>query len=194
MGGNQFDLQSGAGTADFTCVSAAEAPRQKAQWRQKLKIELKVIDERLHQWGLPRYQSDLAAAVDLHACIDEPLLLAPGAAAMLVSTGFALNMADSEVAAVIAPRPGLGHKKGLVLGNTIGVIDADYQGTVLVSAWNRNASGEAIVIEPGERIAQLLFVPIIRPEFTVVDEFSVATERGADGFGSTGSKDTAASG
>jgi dUTP pyrophosphatase len=150
-------------------------------------VELKVLDERLHAWGLPRYQSAMAAAVDLFACIDAPLVLAPQSAAQFVPAGIAIHIADPNVAAIIVPRSGLGHKKGLVLGNLIGVLDADYTGPVLISVWNRSEPGtEPIVIEPGDRIAQLMFVPVVRPEFEVVPEFSALSVRGAGGFGSTG--------
>lgn len=153
-----------------------------------ISVELKVLDERVRQWGLPRYQSEMAAAVDLHACIDEPLHLAPQTPARFVSSGIALHIADPNVAAIIAPRSGLGHKQGLVLGNLIGVLDADYTGPLMISVWNRNAAGtQPIVIEPGDRIAQLMFVPVVRPAFDVVAEFSHASVRGAGGFGSTGS-------
>jgi dUTP pyrophosphatase len=150
-------------------------------------VEVKVLDARLEAWGMPRYQSAMAAAIDLHACIDEPVVLAPGTPARLISSGIAIHMANPHMAAVVAPRSGLGHKKGLVLGNLQGVIDADYTGPVMISAWNRNAPGsDAIVIEPGERIAQMMFVPVLRPVFEIVTEFSDVSERGAGGFGSTG--------
>lgn len=151
------------------------------------RVEVKVIDPRIRGWGLPRYQSDMAAAIDLHACVDQPVVLAPGTPALLIPTGIAIHMGNPHMAAVIVPRSGLGHKKGLVLGNLQGVIDADYTGTVIISAWNRNALGTApIVIEPGERIAQMMFLPILRPVFETVEEFSNTSERGAGGFGSTG--------
>ncbi|MBL6457130.1 dUTP diphosphatase [Belnapia sp. T6] len=150
-------------------------------------IELKLLDERLRDWGLPRYQTGLAAAIDLHACLDAPALLEAGAPPQLISAGFALHMADAGMAALVLPRSGLGHKRGLVLGNLVGLIDADYTGPILVSAWNRNTPGaEPIRIEPGERFAQLVFVPILRPEFTLVEEFTTVSARGAGGFGSTG--------
>ncbi len=150
-------------------------------------VELVVLDARLHEWGLPRYQSAGAAAIDLHACLDAPLLLTPGSAPMLVPSGFALHLADPNVAALVLPRSGLGHRAGLVLGNTVGLIDPDYTGPLLVSAWNRNpAGGAAIELRPGERFAQLLFVPIVRPEMHVVEAFSARSERGGQGFGSTG--------
>lgn len=151
-----------------------------------MNVELRVLDARLHEWGLPTYQSDHAAAIDLHACLDGPLELAPGGAAVLVPAGFALHIANPAVAALILPRSGLGHKKGLVLGNTAGLIDPDYTGPIMVSAWNRNASGEALVLQPGERFAQMMFVPVIRPSLQCVDAFSLVTTRGGGGFGSTG--------
>ncbi len=151
------------------------------------RIELRVLDPRLREWGLPRHQSAMAAAIDLHACLDAPITLAAGAPAVLIEAGFALSIADPAIAALIVPRSGQGHKRGLILGNSVGVIDADYQGPVLISAWNRNAPGTPpIVIEPGERIAQMLFVPVLHPDFVVTEIFSEATARGAGGFGSTG--------
>lgn len=150
-------------------------------------VELVVLDERLHQWGLPAYQTAMAAAIDLHACLDAPLEVMPGAPAVLVPAGFAIHMADPHLAALVLPRSGLGHKKGLVLGNTVGLIDPDYTGPLLVSAWNRNPPGTLpITVTPGERFAQLLFVPVVRPVLTVVRGFSIASKRGTGGFGSTG--------
>ena len=129
----------------------------------------------------------MAAAIDLHACLDAPLELRPGEAPALVSSGLAVSMGRPDMAALVLPRSGLGHRKGLVLGNLVGLIDPDYTGPILVSAWNRNATGSApIVIAPGERFAQMLFVPVLRPRFTLVDAFSAPTARGAGGFGSTG--------
>ena len=152
-----------------------------------MKVELKVLDERVRAWGLPRYQSEMAAAVDLFACLDEPLLVAPQTPAQFVPSGIAIHIGDPGVAAIIVPRSGLGHKKGLVLGNLVGVLDADYTGAVLISVWNRSEPGSPpIVIEPGDRIAQLMFVPVVRPAFEVVDEFTALSVRGAGGFGSTG--------
>ena len=147
---------------------------------------MRVLDARLHEWGLPTYQSDHAAAIDLHACLDAPLEIAPGGLAVLIPAGFAIHIADPSVAALILPRSGLGHKKGLVLGNTAGLIDPDYTGPILVSAWNRNATGAPIVLQPGERFAQMMFVPVIRPALHRVESFSAASGRGASGFGSTG--------
>ena len=150
-------------------------------------IEIVVLDPRLREWGLPQRQSAMAAAIDLHACLDAPLRLAPGSAAVLVPAGFAMHIADPGIAALILPRSGAGHRRGLVLGNLVGLIDPDYTGPVLVSAWNRNAvGGEAMVIEPGERLAQMVFVPVLHPALRVVDAFSAQSGRGGGGFGSTG--------
>ena len=154
----------------------------------KPRIEIKVMDDRLHAWGLPKYQTALAAAIDLIACLDAPLVLKPQEPAVLIPSGLALHMNLAELCAVILPRSGLGHKKGLVLGNGAGLIDADYTAQCFISAWNRNpaGSGEEIVVNPGDRIAQMLFLPVVRPEFRVVDEFTAPSERGEAGFGSTG--------
>lgn len=149
-------------------------------------VEIRVLDARLHDWGLPDYQSDLAAGIDLVACLDAPLSVAPQAPAQLVPTGLAMHMDAAGMCALIVPRSGLGHKRGLVLGNGTGVIDADYMAQVFVSVWNRNPAGDAIVITPGERMAQMLFVPIVRPQFRVVEAFSRHSRRGEGGFGSTG--------
>jgi dUTP pyrophosphatase len=160
-------------------VAMAEAPH----------IELRVLDERLHAWGLPRYQSAQAAGIDLVACVDEPLRVLPQAPAVLVPTGIAMHMNSNHYCAVIVARSGLGHKKGLVLGNGTGIVDADYMAECFVSVWNRNpaaAADEGIVINPGDRIAQMLFVPLVRPAFSVVEAFSATSERGLGGFGSTG--------
>ncbi len=151
-------------------------------------IEIRIVDERLRQWGLPQYQSALAAAVDLMACLDAPLVLKPQEPAVLIPSGIALHMNAGDLCALILPRSGLGHKKGLVLGNGTGLIDADYTAQCFISAWNRNPAGSAqdIVIQPGDRIAQMLFVPVVRPTFRVVDAFSEDSTRGERGFGSTG--------
>jgi dUTP pyrophosphatase len=150
-------------------------------------IEVRILDERVRAWGLPDYQSAMAAGIDLVACLDEPLVLPPAAPAQLVPTGLAVHIGDPGLVGLIVPRSGLGHRAGLVLGNAVGVLDADYTGPLLISAWNRSAAGSPpIVVQPGDRIAQLLFVPIVRPTFAVVTEFSRTTARGAGGFGSTG--------
>ena len=151
-------------------------------------IELKILDPRLPGWGFPSWGSELAAGLDLHACLDDPLILEPQSSAVLISAGFALRIADPEWCALVLPRSGLGHKRGLVLGNSVGVIDADYEGVCLISAWNRTREKgrEAIEIRPGDRIAQLVFSRITRPKFAIVSAFSKAGERQSGGFGSTG--------
>ena len=151
-------------------------------------IEIKILDARLHEWGLPRYQTALAAAIVLFACIEQPLQLRPQESAILIPSGIAVHMDTPNFCAVILPRSGLGHKKGLVLGNSVGLIDADYTAQCFISVWNRNpsAGNDAITIAPGERIAQMMFLPVVRPTFKVVDEFSGQSQRGAGGFGSTG--------
>lgn len=151
-------------------------------------VEIKIVDPRLREWGLPQYQTPLAAALDLTACLEQPLVLQPQEPAVLIPSGIALHMNAPDLCALILPRSGLGHKKGLVLGNGTGLIDADYTAQCFISAWNRNpaGSGLSIVINPGERIAQMLFVPVLRPSFRLVDDFSVASVRGGGGFGSTG--------
>jgi len=150
-------------------------------------MEIRILDPRLHDWGLPRYQSAGAAAVDLMACVDGVVEIRPQEPALLIHSGIALSFGDLGLAALVLPRSGLGHRKGLVMGNGTGLIDPDYSGEILISVWNRNPPGSApIEISPGERIAQMIFVPVLRPGFTVVSTFSVETARGADGFGSTG--------
>jgi dUTP pyrophosphatase len=149
-------------------------------------VELKILDARLPGWGFPSRGSNLAAGLDLHACIGRPLLLKPQMPAVLISAGIAFRIGDSEWCALVLPRSGLGHREGLVLGNTVGVIDADYEGPCMISAWNRNSAGAAIRIRPGDRIAQLIFTRIARPEFTMVSAFSAGGTRQDDGFGSTG--------
>jgi len=153
-----------------------------------VKVELRLIDPRLPGWGFPRWGSELAAGLDLHACLDGPLVLEPQRPAALISAGIAFRIGDPEWCALVMPRSGLAHKRGLVLGNTVGVIDADYEGPCLISAWNRNpeGSGAQIEIRPGDRIAQLVFTRIARPEFAIVKEFSESGIRLASGFGSTG--------
>ena len=151
------------------------------------RVEVRILDERIRDWGLPSYQSALAAGIDLFACLDEPLLLRAGSPAELIHSGVAVHLAQSDMVGLIFPRSGLGHKKGLVLGNSVGVIDADYTGPLMMSVWNRNAAGsEPLTINPGDRIAQLVFMPIVRPAFQIVDEFTRTTARAQGGFGSTG--------
>src|SRR5512139_2966235 len=148
-------------------------------------IELKTLDERLHEWGLPKYQTDMSAGIDLHACIAESLQLEPQAPAVLIPSGIALLMNDPNMVGFLLARSGLGHKKGLILGQSVGTIDADYTNEIFISAWLRTPPGsEPLTINPGDRIAQLVFVPILRPDFRVVSEFSSSTARGLGGFGS----------
>ncbi|KRE11315.1 aminotransferase [Bosea sp. Root381] len=150
-------------------------------------FEIKVLDGRIFDWGLPSYQTDLSAGIDLFACVDTPLEIQPQAAAILIPSGIAVQMNHPNMAAFLLARSGLGHKKGLVLGQGVGTIDADYTNQIFISAWLRNAPGsEPITIMPGDRIAQLVFVPILRPTFKVVERFSASTGRGGGGFGSTG--------
>ncbi len=147
------------------------------------KIQLKVLDPRLGtEMPLPHYATEGAAGMDLRACLQEPLILEPGATA-LIPTGIAIHIGEPDLAAVLLPRSGLGHKQGIVLGNLVGLIDSDYQGQVYVSCWNRGK--ESFTIQVGERIAQMVFVPVVQAQFEVVDEFEVS-ERGAGGFGHTG--------
>lgn len=146
-------------------------------------IQVKWLDKRLGaEFPAPRYETNDAAGLDLRACVDAPLTLQPGET-QLIPTGMAIYIADPHMAAVILPRSGLGHKHGLVLGNLVGLIDADYQGPLMVSCWNRGQA--AYTIQPGDRIAQLVFLPIVRATLTEVDEF-VLTERGTGGFGHSG--------
>lgn len=146
-------------------------------------IELKVLDPRVgDSIPLPRYATDGSAGLDMRACIDAPLTVAPGHT-VLVPTGIALHIADSTLAAVLLPRSGLGHKHGLVLGNLTGLIDSDYQGQVFISCWNRGSA--SYEVQPGERIAQMVFVPVEQVQFRIVDEFD-DSGRGAGGFGHSG--------
>jgi dUTP pyrophosphatase len=145
------------------------------------KLDVRVLDARLRE-SLPHYATPGAAGLDLRACVEAPLTLAPGQTA-LVPTGIAIHIGDPRYAAIILPRSGLGHKHGIVLGNLVGLIDSDYQGQIMVSAWNRGQA--AFTIQPLERIAQLVIVPVMQVEFHVVEEFA-PSDRGAGGFGSTG--------
>lgn len=148
-------------------------------------VQIKILDTRIgRDFPLPDYATSGAAGVDLRACVDDALNISPGET-HLVPSGIAVHMADPELAAVILPRSGLGHKKGIVLGNLVGLIDSDYQGQVMISVWNRG--GEVVRIEPGDRIAQMVFVPIKRVAFELVEDFQ-ASERGAGGFGHTGTE------
>ena len=146
-------------------------------------VRLKVLDSKIGtDIPLPKRSTDGSAGVDLRACLDKPLMLSPGETA-LIHTGIAIHIEDSGLAAVILPRSGLGHKHGIVLGNLVGLIDSDYQGELLISCWNRGS--QPFRIEPGERIAQLVIVPVVQADFEVVESFAESA-RGAGGFGHTG--------
>ena len=146
-------------------------------------VQVRILDTRLgSEFPLPDYATAGSAGIDLRACVDAPLHLDPGQT-VLVPTGMAIHIADPGLAAVILPRSGLGHKHGIVLGNLVGLIDSDYQGPLMVSCWNRGS--EPFEIEPGARLAQLVFLPVVQAEFELVQEFS-ASERGEGGFGHTG--------
>jgi dUTP pyrophosphatase len=147
------------------------------------RLQVRVLDARIgRDFPLPQYATSGSAGVDLRACLDAPLELKPGET-QLIPSGLAIYLEDPGYAAIVLPRSGLGHKHGIVLGNLVGLIDSDYQGQVFVSCWNRGQT--TFVIQPGERIAQLVVVPVVQVEFEVVNEFA-ATERGAGGFGSSG--------
>jgi dUTP pyrophosphatase len=147
-----------------------------------MQIDIKVLDPRMVD-QLPAYATAGSAGLDLRACLSAPLTLAPNAWE-LVPTGLAIHLADPGYAAMILPRSGLGHKHGIVLGNLVGLIDSDYQGQLMVSAWNRSST--AFTIEPMERIAQMVIVPVVQARFNVVSDFAQSSERGAGGYGSTG--------
>ena len=146
-----------------------------------MKMDVKILDARLRD-QLPHYATPGSAGLDLRACIDAPIMLSPGET-RLIPTGLAIHLADPGYAALILPRSGLGHKHGIVLGNLVGLIDSDYQGQLMVSAWNR--SQQAFELTPLERLAQLVIVPVMQAEFNLVDDFD-ASQRGEGGFGSTG--------
>jgi len=146
-------------------------------------LQVRILDTRLGtEFPLPAYATEGSAGLDLRACLDAPLALAPGKAE-LIPSGLAIHLSDPELAALILPRSGLGHRHGIVLGNLVGLIDSDYQGQLMVSCWNRGA--EPFTIRPGERIAQLVIVPVVQVQLEVVPEFS-ASARGAGGFGHSG--------
>ena len=148
-----------------------------------MKVQVKVLDARLGQeWAMPAYATTGSAGLDLRACLDEAIEIAAGET-VLVKTGLAIYIEDPNFAGFILPRSGLGHKHGIVLGNLVGLIDSDYQGELMVSVWNRSQT--TFTLEPGERLAQYVLVPVIQAEFDLVNEFE-ATERGAGGFGHTG--------
>lgn len=149
----------------------------------KKSIELKILDKRIgSEYPLPEYATPGSAGLDLRALIDTPLTLQPGET-VLIPTGIAIHIGDANLCATILPRSGMGHKHGIVLGNLVGLIDSDYQGQLMISTWNRGQS--AFTIEPGDRIAQLVFVPVVQAQFTLVDEFATS-DRGEGGFGHSG--------
>lgn len=151
---------------------------------KKAFIQLKILDPRIgSEFPLPRYETTHSAGIDLRASLLEKLTIEPNTT-HLIPTGLSIYIGDPQIAAVILPRSGLGHKQGIVLGNLVGLIDADYQGPLMISCWNRGQT--AYTIEPYDRIAQLVFVPIVRAAFTVVDTFHEATDRGEGGFGHSG--------
>lgn len=151
----------------------------------KKNIEIKILDARVgKEFPLPEYATDGSAGLDLRACLDKPIQLAPSET-NLIPTGIAIHIADPNLAAMILPRSGLGHKHGIVLGNLVGLIDSDYQGQLMLSMWNRG--NDHFSINPGERIAQLVVVPIVQVNFQIVNEFTTS-DRGEGGFGHTGNK------
>ena len=145
-------------------------------------VQLKILNPKIQQENLPQYATEGSAGLDLRACIDEPLILSAGQT-VLIPTGIAIHLADPNLCAMLLPRSGLGHKHGIVLGNLVGLIDSDYQGELKVSLWNR--FNETFTINPMDRIAQMVIVPIVQAAFEIVDEFH-SSERGSGGFGSTG--------
>ncbi|MEN8291032.1 dUTP diphosphatase [Acinetobacter radioresistens] len=150
-----------------------------------MKVQIKVLDTRLgNEWPLPTYATSGSAGLDLRACLDEAVQIKPGET-ILVKTGMAIYIEDQNFAGLILPRSGLGHKHGIVLGNLVGLIDSDYQGELMVSVWNRSQT--VFTLEPGERLAQYVLVPVVQAQFEQVNEFT-ASERGTGGFGHTGQK------
>lgn len=149
------------------------------------KIQLKILDKRIgNEFPLPQHATNGSAGMDMRACVDEHVRVEPGET-HLIPTGIAIHINDPGLAAVLLPRSGLGHKHGIVLGNLVGLIDSDYQGQVFVSVWNRG--NDSFIIEPGDRIAQMVFVPVVQADFEVVEEFE-DSDRGAGGFGHSGKK------
>ena len=149
-------------------------------------VQVKILNPKIGQdpnFPLPTRATDGSAGIDLRACIDEPITIKAGET-KLIGTGLSIYIADPNYAGIILPRSGLGHKHGIVLGNLVGLIDADYQGELMVSVWNRSTTD--FVLHPAERMAQYMVVPVVRPSFEIVDEFSDVSERGAGGFGSSG--------
>lgn len=158
-------------------------PAAPASAAGRRRLEVRILDPRIgRDYPLPQYATDGSAGIDLRACVDAPLALKPGDT-QLIPSGIAIHLGDPGYAAIVLPRSGLGHKHGIVLGNLVGLIDSDYQGQIFVSCWNRGQT--AFTIQPGERIAQLVVVPVVQVEFDVVNEFA-ASQRGAGGFGSSG--------
>lgn len=150
-----------------------------------MKVEVKILDQRLgKEFPMPEYATNGSAGLDLRACLDESLCLEPGQTE-LIQTGMAIHLSDPNYAAMILPRSGLGHKHGIVLGNLVGLIDSDYQGPLMVSVWNR--SNDHFTLNPGDRLAQLIIVPVVQAKFELVSEFD-SSERGAGGFGHSGVK------
>ncbi len=148
-------------------------------------VQVKILNPKIGQdpnFPLPTRATDGSAGIDLRACIDEPITIKAGET-KLIGTGLSIYIADPNYAGIILPRSGLGHKHGIVLGNLVGLIDADYQGELMVSVWNRSQTD--FILEPAERMAQYMVVPVVRPSFEIVDEFSDVSERGAGGFGSS---------
>lgn len=153
------------------------------QVKHHQRIEVKILDPRIgKEFPLPRYETSDSAGMDLRACLDKPLVISTNET-HLIPTGIAIHIGDPHMAAVILPRSGLGHKHGIVLGNLVGLIDADYQGPLMVSCWNRGQ--QEYTIQPGDRIAQLVFLPIARVNFSIVEDFK-ASQRGVGGFGHSG--------
>ncbi len=150
-----------------------------------MKVQVKVLDSRLGStWPMPSYATTGSAGLDLRACIDKTMTIEPGQT-VLIKTGMAIYIQDIHYAGLVLPRSGLGHKHGIVLGNLVGLIDSDYQGELMVSVWNRGQT--SFSLEPGERLAQYVLVPVVQAEFDIVDDF-IASDRGAGGFGHTGQK------
>lgn len=149
-----------------------------------MNIQYKILDSRIgSEWARPEYATSGSAGLDLIACIDETIVINSGGC-ILIKTGLAIYIKDPNYAAMVLPRSGLGHKKGIVLGNLVGLIDSDYQGEIKISVWNRGRTAHAI--HPGDRVAQLIFVPIIQPQLNHVESFDISSERHDGGFGSTG--------
>jgi dUTP pyrophosphatase len=165
----------------FSIALKKRRPRPKSATLARMKLDVKILDQRLRA-QMPAYATPGSAGLDLRACVDAPLELLPGAW-QLVPTGMAIHLADPGYAALILPRSGLGHKHGIVLGNLVGLIDSDYQGQLMLSAWNRSAT--AFTVAPMERIAQLVIVPVMQAELNIVTDFP-ASQRGEGGYGSTG--------